>query len=145
MVGSSFVTDTGTWHVPVERRLSKRPGGDADLEEKFTDYRQVQMEKREKIRCPDTGKIKNKAPETAMKNAKANRENMKREPSAIESEIHPSHNLRLCSVYFAIASSQMRRLRRHMATAAYLEFIRGRRLRRGQSAETRINGTSTVC
>ena len=26
--------DTGTWHVPVERRLSKRPGGDADLEEK---------------------------------------------------------------------------------------------------------------
>lgn len=115
------------------------------MEEKFTDYRQVQMEKREKIRCPDTGKIKNKAPETAMKNAKANRENMKREPSAIESEIHPSHNLRLCSVYFAIASSQMRRLRRHMATAAYLEFIRGRRLRRGKSAETRINGTSTVC
>lgn len=54
------------------------------------------------------------------------------EPSAIESEIYPSHNLRLCSVYFAIASSQMRRLRRHMATAADLEFIRGRRLRRGQ-------------
>jgi hypothetical protein len=27
VVGSSFVTDTGTWHVPVERRLSKRPGG----------------------------------------------------------------------------------------------------------------------
>ena len=28
-------------------------------------------------------------------------------PSAIESEIHPSHKLRLCSVYFAIASSQV--------------------------------------
>ena len=31
-------------------------------------------------------------------------------PSAFESEIHPSHKLRLCSVYFAIASSQARLL-----------------------------------
>lgn len=145
MVGSFFVTDTGTWHVPVERQLNKRSGMMWILREKFIDYSQGEMEKQDRTRCPGTGKIKNKAPETAMKNAKANRENMKRESSAIESEIHPSHNLRLCSVYFAIASSQMRRLRRHMATAAYLEYIRGRRLRRGQSAETCINGTSTVC
>lgn len=109
MVGISFVTDTGTWHVPVEGQLSKRSGMMQILREKFIDYRQVQMKNQKKIRCPDTGKIKSRTPETAMKNVKANRESMTREPSAIESEIHPSHNLRLCSVYFAIASSRMRR------------------------------------
>lgn len=113
MVGIPFVTDTGTWHVPVERQLSKRSGMMQILREKFIDYRQVQMKNQKKIRCPDTGKIKSRTPETAMKNVKANRESMTREPSAI-------------------ASSQMRRLWRHMATAADLEFIRGRRMRRGQ-------------
>ena len=144
----SFVIATGTWHVPVERRLSKRSGMMRILREKFIDYRQVQMKNQEKIRCSDTGKIKNKAPETAMKNAKANRESMTREPSATENEIHPSHNLRLCSVYFAIESSQMRRLRRHMATAANLEFIQGRRLRRGQkrgNAHKRNQHSLPIC
>ena len=74
MVDISFVTDTGTWHVPVERRLNKRSGMMWILREKFTDPSQVQMKNQEKIRCPGTGKIKSKAPETAMKNAKAKRE-----------------------------------------------------------------------
>lgn len=85
MVGIPFVTDTGTWHVPVERQLSKRSGMMQILREKFIDYRQVQMKNQKKIRCPDTGKIKSRTPETAMKNVKANRESMTREPSAIAS------------------------------------------------------------
>lgn len=71
MVDIFFVTDTGTWHVPVERRLNKRSGMMWILREKFIDYRQGQMEKQDRTRCPGTGKIKSKAPETAMKNAKA--------------------------------------------------------------------------
>lgn len=50
MVGISFVTDTGTWHVPVERQLSKRSGMMQILREKFIDYRQVQMKNQKKIR-----------------------------------------------------------------------------------------------
>lgn len=58
MVDISFVTDTGTWHVPVERRLNKRSGMMWILREKFIDYRQGQMEKQDRTRCPGTGKIK---------------------------------------------------------------------------------------
>lgn len=107
MVGSSFVTDTGTWHAPIERRLSKRRGGDADLEEKVHRLQAGTNGKAGKDKVTGYGQNQKQDAGNGDEKCKSKQGNMKREPSAIESEIHPSHK----PAVYAPCISRLRRTR----------------------------------
>ena len=60
----------------MRRAVKQMAEDDADCEEKFADLRQIAIENQGKIKCPVRGKIKDRTPEMAMKNAKAITGNM---------------------------------------------------------------------